>query len=139
MAGGLGAVSAALAGYVSRTFLKSQDAAAGHLRAYFEQPLVFSRYLAAEGLLQDDGMDQAKRSEVLGLLVLVLAMAADPKDPPSEDEPTSSSSRMRPCPSAGLRRLGNRRSGDRWGLVWVGLGRRSFHDRLPIFSQRSGF
>lgn len=40
MVGGLGAASAALAGYVSRTFVKSQDAAAGHLRAYFEQPLV---------------------------------------------------------------------------------------------------
>ncbi|MFF8397258.1 hypothetical protein [Streptomyces sp. NPDC016172] len=36
-------------------------------------------------------MDDAKRSEVLG--PLVLALAADPKNPPSEDEPTISSSR----------------------------------------------
>lgn len=47
--------------------------------------------MAAERLLQDGGIDEAKRSEVLG--PLVLAMAADPKDPPSEDEPTTSSSR----------------------------------------------
>ncbi|MCF3132120.1 TRADD-N-associated membrane domain-containing protein [Streptomyces olivochromogenes] len=39
VAGSLGAVSAALAGYVSRTFVKSAEAAAVHLHAYFEQPL----------------------------------------------------------------------------------------------------
>ncbi|MER6979866.1 hypothetical protein [Streptomyces carpinensis] len=90
VAGGLGAVSAALAGYVSRTFVKSQEAAASHFRASFDQPLAFSRILAAERwLLQDSGMDQAKRSEVLG--ALVLAKAADPEAPPSEDEPPSPS------------------------------------------------
>ncbi|MEV7240863.1 hypothetical protein AB0N92_06330 [Streptomyces sp. NPDC093248] len=87
VAGGLGAVSAALAGYVSRTFVKSQEAAASHLRAYFDQPLMFSRFLAAERLLQDGGLAEEKRAEVLG--ALVLAMAADPKASPGEDKPAS--------------------------------------------------
>jgi hypothetical protein len=42
-AGTLGAVSAALAGYIGRTFVRSQESAASHLRAYFDQPLEFSR------------------------------------------------------------------------------------------------
>lgn len=49
--GTLGAVSAALAGYIGRTFVRSQESAADHLRAYFDQPLEFSKYLAAERLL----------------------------------------------------------------------------------------
>ncbi|MEU1104889.1 hypothetical protein ABZ408_28565 [Streptomyces tibetensis] len=69
VAGGLGAVSAGLAGYVSRTFIRSQEAAAGHLRAYFDQPLEFSRYLAAERLMADAGLSEEKRAEVLSLLV----------------------------------------------------------------------
>ena len=48
---GLGAVSAALAGYIGRTFVRSQESAAAHLRAYFDQPLEFSKFLAAERLL----------------------------------------------------------------------------------------
>ncbi|MGW7427026.1 hypothetical protein ACWGJB_44845 [Streptomyces sp. NPDC054813] len=77
VAGGLGAVSAALAGYVSRTFLKSQETASGHLRAYFDQPLAFSRYLAAERLLGAGGLDGEKRAEVLAALVLAVATTPD--------------------------------------------------------------
>ena len=69
VAGGLGAVSAALAGYVSRTFIRSQEAAATHLRSYFDQPLELSRYLAAERLISDGGLTQEQRSEVLSALV----------------------------------------------------------------------
>ncbi|MFH9858590.1 hypothetical protein [Streptomyces sp. NPDC017202] len=76
VAGGLGAVSAVLAGYISRTFIRSQEAAAGHLRAYFDQPLEFSRYLAAERLMADAGLSDEKRAEVLSLLVQ--AMIAGP-------------------------------------------------------------
>jgi hypothetical protein len=79
VAGGLGAVSAALAGYVSRTFIRSQEAAAGHLRAYFDQPLEFSRYLAAERLLADSGLSEERKAEVLG--ILVQAMISGPSDP----------------------------------------------------------
>ncbi|MGM9386831.1 hypothetical protein [Streptomyces antibioticus] len=76
VAGGLGAVSAALAGYVSRTFITSQEAAAGHLRAYFDQPLEFSRYLAAERLMADADLSEEHRAEILSLLVQ--AMIAGP-------------------------------------------------------------
>lgn len=79
VAGGLGAVSAALAGYVSRTFIRSQEAAAGHLRAYFDQPLEFSRYLGAERLMADARLGEEKRAEILSLLVQT--MIAGPAGP----------------------------------------------------------
>ena len=81
VAGGLGAVSAALAGYISRTFVKSQETAASHLRAYFEQPLEFSRFLAAERIARDGGLDHRQRAEVL--TSLVAAIVAGPSAPPS--------------------------------------------------------
>ena len=76
VAGALGVASAALAGYVSRTFVKSQETAAGHLRAYFDQPLEFSRYLAAERLIADTNLSEEQRAEILK--VLVQAMVAGP-------------------------------------------------------------
>jgi hypothetical protein len=80
VAGALGAASAALAGYVSRTFVKSQETAAGHLRAYFDQPLEFSRFLAAERLIADANLSQEQRAEVLASLVQ--SMIAGPPQPP---------------------------------------------------------
>ncbi|MGA5893925.1 TRADD-N-associated membrane domain-containing protein [Streptomyces venetus] len=71
--GGLGAVSAALAGFISKTFVKSQQSAADHLKAYFDQPLEFSRYLAAERLLADTGLPDDKRAEVVAMLVQTIA------------------------------------------------------------------
>ncbi|MFG2351859.1 TRADD-N-associated membrane domain-containing protein [Streptomyces phaeochromogenes] len=71
--GGLGAVSAALAGFISKTFVTSQQTAAGHLKAYFDQPLEFSRYLAAERLLTDAGLSEEKRAEVVAVLVQTVA------------------------------------------------------------------
>lgn len=72
-----GAVSAALAGYVSRTFVKSQEAAAAHLRVYFDQPLESSRYLAAERILTN--LSREERAEVLSSLVQ--AIVAGPQPP----------------------------------------------------------
>jgi hypothetical protein len=69
VAGGLGAVAATLAGYVSKTFIKSQETASVALRSYFDQPLELSRYLAAERLMVDAGLDAEKRAELLGLIV----------------------------------------------------------------------
>ncbi|MFI6909765.1 hypothetical protein ACIBKY_51480 [Nonomuraea sp. NPDC050394] len=46
--GALGATAAAFGAYVGRTFVRSQESTASHLRAYFNQPLEFSRYLATE-------------------------------------------------------------------------------------------
>lgn len=58
----LGVAGAGLAGYVGATFMRAQDSAAAQLRAYFSQPLEFSKYLAAERLLSqiDDGELRAK-------------------------------------------------------------------------------
>ncbi|MFF2964261.1 hypothetical protein ACFVT1_36460 [Streptomyces sp. NPDC057963] len=82
VAGGLGAVSAALAGYVSRTFVRSQEAAAGHLRSYFDQPLELSRFLAAERLIADGKLNDEQRAEIL--MALVQAMVAGPPQPPAD-------------------------------------------------------
>ncbi|MDQ1033619.1 hypothetical protein QFZ75_000035 [Streptomyces sp. V3I8] len=79
VAGGLGAVSAALAGFVSKTFIRSQEAAATHLRSYFDQPLELSRYLAAERLISGGDLSQEQRAEVLS--ALVQAMVAPPAPP----------------------------------------------------------
>jgi hypothetical protein len=79
VAGGLGAVAAALAGYVSRTFVRSQETAASHLRAYFDQPLEFSRYLAAERLVADANLTDQQRAEVV--TALAQAMIAGPVAP----------------------------------------------------------
>ncbi|MFJ8855130.1 hypothetical protein [Streptomyces sp. NPDC102437] len=83
VAGGLGAVSAALAGYVSRTFVRSQEAAAGHLRSYFDQPLELSRFLAAERLIADGKLSDEQRAEIL--MALVQAMVAGPPQPSVAD------------------------------------------------------
>ncbi|MYZ11169.1 hypothetical protein GT028_27970 [Streptomyces sp. SID2999] len=84
VAGALGAVSAALAGYVSRTFVKSQETAAGHLRAYFDQPLEFSRYLAAERLITDARLEAGQRAEIVG--ALVQAMIVGPASAPDAQD-----------------------------------------------------
>ncbi|MCB5910149.1 TRADD-N-associated membrane domain-containing protein [Streptomyces pinistramenti] len=75
VAGGLGAVAATLAGYVSRTFIRSQEAAAGHLRAYFDQPLEFSRYLAAERLIAEAELSEEQRGEMLATLIEAMVVA----------------------------------------------------------------
>ncbi|MFJ4785832.1 hypothetical protein [Streptomyces sp. NPDC088794] len=89
VAGGLGAVSAALTGYISRTFIRSQEAAAGHLRAYFDQPLEFSRYLAVERLLTDARLTDQQRADALSLLVqaMIAGPAAQVPAGLSEEQP----------------------------------------------------
>lgn len=67
--GGLGAVGAAMAAYISRTFVRSHEVTSGHLRAYFEQPVALSRYLAAERLIADAGLSEERRAEVLAAVV----------------------------------------------------------------------
>ncbi|WP_369213902.1 hypothetical protein [Streptomyces flavofungini] len=88
VAGSLGAVAAGLAGYVSRTFVRSQEAAAGHLRAYFDQPLEFSRYLAAERLVADSKLSDEQRAEVV--TALAQAMIAGPGSTPAPGTSASS-------------------------------------------------
>ncbi|MEC4019381.1 hypothetical protein [Streptomyces sp. H27-D2] len=80
VAGGLGAVSAGLSGFVARTFVRSQETAAGHLRAYFDQPLEFSRYLAAERLAATAELSAEQRAEIV--TAMVQAIIAGPNPPP---------------------------------------------------------
>ncbi|WP_225642462.1 hypothetical protein [Streptomyces werraensis] len=68
---------------MSKTFVKSQETAAEHLKAYFDQPLEFSRYLAAERLLADLGLSEEQKADVVGQLVQVIA-AGPGASPPSE-------------------------------------------------------
>jgi hypothetical protein len=60
--GALSAIGAALAGYIGKTFLRSQENAAAHLRSYFDQPQDFLRYLAAERLIEAN-LDGDHRAE----------------------------------------------------------------------------
>src|SRR6202012_436719 len=77
--GALGAVSAALAGYIGRTFMRSQESAASNLRAYFDQPLEFSKYLAAERLLAASGeLTDERRADIVGALVQAIAVPSPP-------------------------------------------------------------
>jgi hypothetical protein len=88
-AGGLGAVSAALSGYISKTLIRSQESAAGHLRAYFDQPLELSRYLAAERLLADaKELTPDQRAAILTSLVQSIATAGQPDDTTRDGRPT---------------------------------------------------
>lgn len=81
---GLGAVSAALAGYIGRTFVRSQESAAAHLRAYFDQPLEFSRFLAVERLLS--AQKELSNDQRISLLVTVVNAMVSPAAPISSDK-----------------------------------------------------
>ena len=89
----LGAASAALAGYISRTFIRSQETAAKYLRAYFEQPLEFSRYLAAERLLASQ--PETKSDERDSLLRVIIEAVVKTTDEPMADS-TRLASLVRP-------------------------------------------
>jgi hypothetical protein len=69
----LGGVAAGLSGYIGRTFIRSQETAARYLRAYFDQPLAFSRYLAAERLLSSQSDVKAQERDAL-LRIIISAM-----------------------------------------------------------------
>ncbi|MEU6715101.1 hypothetical protein ABZ897_26860 [Nonomuraea sp. NPDC046802] len=90
VASALGAISAALAGYVGRTFIRSQENAAGHLRTYFDQPVKFSRYLAAERLIAEMmALQPEQRAAISGELLRTIiapdsipsAAASAPSEP----------------------------------------------------------
>jgi len=57
--------------YVGNTFMKSQEAAAAQLRAYFLRPLEFSKYLAAERIIEL--LDEKDRMSSVRLLIEAIA------------------------------------------------------------------
>lgn len=81
-AGALGAVAAALSGYIAKTFIRSQEMTSKALHAYFEEPLTLSRYLAAERLVRDSSLGEEKQAELLH--ALILAMVGGPEPEPEE-------------------------------------------------------
>ncbi|MGW0808110.1 TRADD-N-associated membrane domain-containing protein [Nonomuraea sp. NPDC002799] len=94
VSGVLGAIAAALAGYIGRTFIRSQESAATHLHAYFDQPVKFSRYLAAERLIAEMmALQPEQRAAISGELLRTIIA------PDVMSSGTSSSGGM-PPPSA---------------------------------------
>lgn len=58
---------------MTNVFVRSQEMAAGHLRAYFDQPLEFSRYLAAEWLVAEAELSGEQRAAIVAELVRAMA------------------------------------------------------------------
>jgi hypothetical protein len=80
-AGLVGLAGGGLGAYIGGTFMRLQENAATQLRAYFSQPLVFSRFLAAERLL--DQLDPQTRP--LATRELIRALAATPVSTSRDD------------------------------------------------------
>lgn len=66
-AGGLGAASTALSGFVAATFIKSHSEASAQLREFFLQPVEFSRMLGVERLVES--LDTASRPEAVQQII----------------------------------------------------------------------
>ncbi|MFI7640611.1 hypothetical protein [Nonomuraea sp. NPDC049400] len=93
VAGVLGVISAALAGYIGRTFIRSQESASGHLHTYFDQPVKFSRYLAAERLIEAmSGLGPEQRDAISGELLRTI-IAPDLAPSGASREPDNGSRR----------------------------------------------
>lgn len=72
----IGGLSAALGGYIGRTFLRSQETASSNLQGYFHQPLELSRILVAERLLQE--LPEDRRAD--GVLRIIEGIVRTPED-----------------------------------------------------------
>jgi hypothetical protein len=95
-AGGLGAVSAALAGYIAKTLIRSQESAASQLAGYFAQPLELSRYLAAERLLADAAdLTAEQRAAIVSSLVEAIATAGHENGKPEGNKPRGRQARSK--------------------------------------------
>ncbi|MEV6197306.1 hypothetical protein AB0M19_33470 [Streptomyces sp. NPDC051920] len=85
VAGTLSAIGAAIAAYIGRTFVRSQESASQHLLMYFRQPLELSRNLAAERLLAE--MERATRSNAAQrLMESILSSGPEGSAPPQRSE-----------------------------------------------------
>ncbi|MGW3413572.1 TRADD-N-associated membrane domain-containing protein [Streptomyces sp. NPDC000888] len=63
VAGAAGVTASGLGAYIGSTFTKTQERSSAQLEAYFKQPLEFSKYLAAERLVET--LAQADRSPAI--------------------------------------------------------------------------
>jgi hypothetical protein len=78
VAGVAGISGGGLAAYIGATFMKSQEMASTQLRAYFNQPLEFSRYLEAERLMHL--IDQKDRTETVQSIIMSITKPPDNHD-----------------------------------------------------------
>jgi len=79
VAGGLGALGAAIAAYIGKTFQRSYEQATTRLLAYFQQPLALSRILMSERLL--DHLSAAAKDQAV-LSMIQAAISGSNGDPP---------------------------------------------------------
>ncbi|MER5382407.1 hypothetical protein ABT040_19365 [Streptomyces sp. NPDC002688] len=74
-----GIASAALAGFVSRNFLKMRQLSSDRMRAYQDQPLEFVNFLAAERIIRDSQLSSEQRAQALhGLVQSMVTRSASP-------------------------------------------------------------
>lgn len=89
VAGATGVFGGALGGYMGTTFVRMQQDASTRLRAYFLQPLEFSRILAAERLAET--LDGSARDAAL--LAVIRSVASSPDinggETPSAEAPST--------------------------------------------------
>lgn len=76
VAGVLGATSAVVSGYVSRTFLRTYQETSVQLRGYFAQPVEAARFLFAERAIAVSGLPDAQRKDLMYALVQAMATGA---------------------------------------------------------------
>ncbi|HVB45229.1 MAG TPA: hypothetical protein VNF47_21345 [Streptosporangiaceae bacterium] len=85
-AGVSGVAGGGLGAYIGSTFMRSQDAASAQLRAYFAQPLEFSKYLAAERLLAFIGED-SRLSAVNQMITAIMNAPSSQQSDQSRSNP----------------------------------------------------
>jgi hypothetical protein len=88
-AGLLGVAGGGLGGYIGTTFMRSQETATEQLRAYFSQPLEFSKFLAAERLL--NSLDDNSRTAATTYIIEAIASSPDALKANGQSESISSS------------------------------------------------
>lgn len=79
IAAALGVASLGFAGFISRTFVRSQEAATQHLRAFFDQPVEFSRFLAAERLINGaEGLSSDQKAAAVAEIAKAIVAPPSP-------------------------------------------------------------
>jgi hypothetical protein len=86
-AGLVGIAGGGLGAYAGNTFMKSQETAARQLREYFLQPLEFSKYLAAERILEL--LDEKDRMASVRLLIEAIATGSLSRPSDTRQSPDS--------------------------------------------------
>lgn len=78
--GSLGGVSAAVAGYIAKTFLRAHEETSRHLRGYFLQPVEMSRCLSAERVIAQSGLPTKAQTELMRVLIHSMVTGALAED-----------------------------------------------------------